>query len=255
MFGDVEYLPQGGYGPLMGIYYQLLLLQSGRLKVTMGWRSFELPVGSMVLLKPGNRIRLQFSRKSRTRHSWCTVHPDAIPASLKILLDRSNGPAPIPRSLQGLMETAFSTARISSAEVEGLRHHLGIALLHHYLCCCEKTKPKGASRSNAVDRAIDYVRSHYQDPLTVASLARAGGVTPTHLNKLFRDYLDTTPARYLWEVRTERGADLLLETSLTIAEAAYRAGFQNPFHFSRLIRKRYHMSPRKFRSRKWDKIL
>jgi AraC-like DNA-binding protein len=53
-------------------------------------------------------------------------------------------------------------------------------------------------------------------------------------------------------LRTERGIQMLVETGLTVAEIAYRCGFQSPFHFSRLATRLQGISPREIRRRAWE---
>jgi transcriptional regulator GlxA family with amidase domain len=65
--------------------------------------------------------------------------------------------------------------------------------------------------------------------------------------------MNTTPARYLWQFRIERGAAMLGETGHTVAEIAYRCGFQNPFHFSRLVKQHFGQSPKEIRRHAWSK--
>ncbi len=61
-----------------------------------------------------------------------------------------------------------------------------------------------------------------------------------------------TPARHLWKFRLERGVAMLEETGHTVAEIAYRCGFKNPFHFSRLIKQQAGRPPREIRRRAWS---
>ena len=77
-------------------------------------------------------------------------------------------------------------------------------------------------------------------------------VTPQHLTRLFRRHIQTTPMRYLWQRRTRHGVELLGGTGLSITEIADRIGFQSPFHFSRLVLRYYHDSPRRLRERLWS---
>jgi len=67
----------------------------------------------------------------------------------------------------------------------------------------------------------------------------------------FREALNMTPARYLWKLRGEQGVAMLAETGLSIAEIAYRCGFKNPYHFSRMVKTLQGTSPRTVRRKAW----
>ena len=47
------------------------------------------------------------------------------------------------------------------------------------------------------------------------------------------------------------GAKRVYDAGLTVAEVAYRCGFRNPFHFSRLVRAHQGLPPRDVRRRAW----
>jgi AraC-like DNA-binding protein len=56
----------------------------------------------------------------------------------------------------------------------------------------------------------------------------------------------------LWNVRLREGCRLLRQTGLSIAEVAYRVGFQTPYHFSRHVRQHAGMPPRAYRQSHWE---
>jgi AraC-like DNA-binding protein len=81
-------------------------------------------------------------------------------------------------------------------------------------------------------RARDLADRHYADPLDVAALASAAGVSKYHFIRCFASVYGTTPARYLTERRIERAQDLLRATNLTVTEICYMVGFASLGSFS-----------------------
>ena len=127
---------------------------------------------------------------------------------------------------------------------------LGLALLEEFIRMAREggdDKDLGTPH----ERARRWLDEHCAEPDALARAARAAAVTPQHLIRLFRTHYDTTPGRYLWSLRVERGAGLLTASGLTVAEIADRCGFKNPFHFSRLLRQKQGLSPRQLRQRAW----
>lgn len=68
-------------------------------------------------------------------------------------------------------------------------------------------------------------------------LAAMLGLSPSYISRLFRRYFHTTPYQYLQRRKVDYAEALLREGGLTVAHAAARAGFQDPFHFSRVFKK------------------
>jgi transcriptional regulator GlxA family with amidase domain len=133
----------------------------------------------------------------------------------------------------------------------GLVESLGLATLQEYLFAAGRGATDREEEPDALRRALDWVGQEGHRSVDLRTLAREAGVSPAQLVKLFRRHLGTTPIRHVWETRTRRGAQLLRETGLTVAEVAFRCGFQTPFHFSRWVRDLYGLPPRALRSREW----
>jgi AraC-like DNA-binding protein len=94
--------------------------------------------------------------------------------------------------------------------------------------------------------AREYIDQHLQDEGLVAQdVAAHIGISERHLRRLFADR-DATVADYVQQRRLEQAHRLLqAETArrLTIAEIAYRCGFSNHAHFSRVFKRRYSLTP------------
>ncbi|MGE4408965.1 MAG: AraC family transcriptional regulator [Sphingobium sp.] len=82
-----------------------------------------------------------------------------------------------------------------------------------------------------VRRAEAFIHSDYAEPLTLANIATAAGVPPRTLLASFRKFRETSPIRYLRDVRLDAARTALCNgTANTIADAATSAGL---FHFGR----------------------
>ena len=73
-------------------------------------------------------------------------------------------------------------------------------------------------------RAKDLADSRYFEPLTVADLARAAGLSPAHFSREFQRTFGEAPHRYLLTRRLERAAALLRNTDRTVTEICFAVG-------------------------------
>ncbi|MFC8045518.1 helix-turn-helix transcriptional regulator [Nocardia sp. NPDC057353] len=105
----------------------------------------------------------------------------------------------------------------------------------------------GAASDTALGRATDYLHAHAAEPVTVADIAAAAGVTPRALQYAFRTHHDTTPLGYLREIRLGRAhSDLLAAIAgdgQTVAGIALHWGFSSPGRFAAAYQQRYGVSP------------
>ena len=78
-------------------------------------------------------------------------------------------------------------------------------------------------------------------------MAAIAAISPSHLIRLFKKQLDTTPHDYLLRRRITRAKELLAETTLTSATIAAQVGFNSESNFSYRFSKMVGQSPRAYR--------
>ncbi len=79
-------------------------------------------------------------------------------------------------------------------------------------------------------------------------MQRLAAVSPEHLARTFRRYLDKTPTEFVNELRLNYAANLLAHSDLPILQVASAAGFESLSHFYRLFAVRFGESPARFRA-------
>jgi AraC family transcriptional regulator len=85
-------------------------------------------------------------------------------------------------------------------------------------------------------------------PLRLDGIARAACLSPFHLHRLFARAFGETPHAYTTRRRLERARRLLAETEMPVTLACLECGFQSLGSFSALFRKRFGLSPSRFRA-------
>lgn len=100
-----------------------------------------------------------------------------------------------------------------------------------------------------LDKALECIRHEYDQPLTVASLAKKVNMSRARFHVHFENTLGVSPMRYVRIKRMEKAKELLLTTDMDMAHIAQAVGYADPFHFSRNFRKTVGISPRGYRQR------
>jgi len=88
----------------------------------------------------------------------------------------------------------------------------------------------------SVSRVVGYLSTHFGENLSVDHLARAAGISGSHLAHLFRPETGMTIRTYLTKVRVEIARDLVMHTDENLADIAAAAGFFDASHLSRVFR-------------------
>lgn len=251
LFGDVVYEPSGTCGPRVQQDYQLVVLVEGGAAVDVDGQRRVLRPGEVGLFLPGKREVFTFATDKKSHHTWCAVHPSLVSAELAERCRRAAPVLPVSRRLDQLLELGLSMPLTGGAQADGLIDALGFAVLQAYLFTDTRQERRATDEPDALRRALAWLGEKGHGAVDLPALARAAGVSPAQLVKLFKRHLGTTPIRYLWETRTRRGAQLLCETGLTVGEVAYRCGFQTPFHFSRWCKALHGVGPKALRVQAW----
>jgi len=90
---------------------------------------------------------------------------------------------------------------------------------------------------------IELMEANIAEPLSLSEISVMTGISRRHVERLFRQHLGRSPARYYLDVRLERARRLLRHSNLPIVEVAIAAGFVSASHFSKRYRERYGLSP------------
>lgn len=96
-------------------------------------------------------------------------------------------------------------------------------------------------------RCMEYIRSHYQEPITLADGAALLSVTPEHFCRLFRKYTGQTFHGYVSQVRMTCFYRDLMQTEETVTALLERHGITGYKVFLRRFRECYGTSPQKLR--------
>lgn len=98
----------------------------------------------------------------------------------------------------------------------------------------------------AVKRAMEFLRAHSADAPRLEDIAKASGLSPFHLLRVFADTTGQTPHAFLTQLRVDR-ARTLLGSSLPLARIAAECGFADQSHLTRLFRRQCGVTPGHFR--------
>lgn len=119
-----------------------------------------------------------------------------------------------------------------------------------YEVLIELARGTTADKPAEVLHAMDFVRRQLAAPLRLADIARASGTSVRTCNRLFARNLGMSPIEFLITQRMAMAREMLVNTSLPVKQVAAATGYDDPFHFSRQVRKRFGMSPRDLRDRR-----
>jgi AraC-like DNA-binding protein len=91
-------------------------------------------------------------------------------------------------------------------------------------------------RSARMEEILRFVESRLFGPLGRQHIAEQFGITPEHVNYLFRRELGVTPGQFIHRERCLRAYQLIHDRRMSVKDAAQAVGYNDPFHFSRIFK-------------------
>jgi len=105
-----------------------------------------------------------------------------------------------------------------------------------------------AELSRHLLRARDFIDSNYEQPLSIADIARAAHLSSAHFARQFRAAFGETPHQYLSSRRLERAASLLRNTDYSVAYICISVGFASVGSFTSAFGRVYGLTPTRYRA-------
>ena len=111
----------------------------------------------------------------------------------------------------------------------------------------KKPSPLPDESGDLFSRLLSYVNLHYSEPLQLSTLAQHFYINESYCSSLFHARLGMTYSAYIRQLRLEKAASLLRETTLPIKEISSRVGYSDFLYFSKSFHRQYEMAPTEYR--------
>lgn len=101
-----------------------------------------------------------------------------------------------------------------------------------------------------VSKAIQYLANNYADPdLSANEMADKLSITPSYFSKIFKEYTNATFPEYIASIRLDKAKEMLLQyPNQEIVEIGSKVGYNNASYFTAAFKKKYGITPSKFRA-------
>ena len=107
--------------------------------------------------------------------------------------------------------------------------------------------------SKYVVLAVDYIRAHVQEPITVEQVANELSVNASYLSKLFKKEMGKSISEYIRDSKIEIAEHMLRHLDDTSLQIANYLGFSSQSHFIQVFRKQTGMTPEEYRKKHYHK--
>jgi AraC-like DNA-binding protein len=99
------------------------------------------------------------------------------------------------------------------------------------------------SQFNKITRAVDWLRTHYTEPLRMDELAQRTNMSVSSLHHHFKEVTSLSPLQYQKQLRLHEARRLLVGQACDVGSAARQVGYESASHFSREYNRLFGASP------------
>ncbi len=123
-------------------------------------------------------------------------------------------------------------------------------LFHNWIRELMRDAEEGAARHvpEKIRQVKQYLDQHAQSRITLRGLSEKSGMSIPYLSAEFKRHYNDSPINYLIGAKLRQARKLLLNQNLQISEIARCVGYEDIFHFSKLFKKHFGLSPRAMRN-------
>ena len=108
---------------------------------------------------------------------------------------------------------------------------------------------KSYKHLNRLTDITNYIKENYEGDISLESLAKIFGYSPTYLSKMFQKYAKVSYREYLQSIRLERACAELVNTNHMLGDIAINNGFANSKAFAKAFKKKNDILPSEYRKR------
>jgi len=230
-------------------FHSIEYVAHGNGKLKLGRRSFDLQPGSVFSYAPGIAQHIT----SDVQKPLVKYFVDFTGDHTKQWLRRCHLPAGSvtnifpPTEIQPLFDELIRNGQRGTRQTPELCRQLlaclGLKLL-------ETRAPLKNADSLAFTTYLncrEYISTHYQQLRTLEQIAHENHVDTAYVCRLFRRYDDQSPYQFLMRLKMNAAAGQLAQPGALVKNVAAELGFTNPFHFSRVFKSVFAVSPDAFR--------
>jgi AraC-like DNA-binding protein len=135
----------------------------------------------------------------------------------------------------------------SVLELMSILHDLSISRNFRTLSDASFNKEKTFYNSRRIEKIMEFVNTNFSQNVTLGDAAKIAGMTEVSISRFFKLRTGKTFVETLNDIRLGHASRMLIETTQSVNEIAYKCGFNNMSNFNRIFKKKKDCTPNDFR--------
>ncbi|MDT0549557.1 AraC family transcriptional regulator [Streptomyces lonegramiae] len=207
-------------------------------ELSLGQSVHAIRPGHVSLVPPNTEVHFHYRGRSEHFYVHLRLHDGGTARVVPVMQDAAAESTRLADLLRHAVTAMPASPSRASAEVWAALWRIA-----------ELPRSDGAGRHHPfVAAAQGYIEEHLAGPLSVPDVARAVGISHTHLTRVFRAETGLTVVSYVRRRRLQHARHLLLSSTLSITAIAGAVGITDLQAFNKACRRELGASPRHIRA-------
>ena len=235
-------------------FYEIILVMSGEVSVSIENKSFYVKSGGFVLIAPGEYHSVVAADESEYRRITLLFEEFVIPRGVKraFLESCKHNPVGYHDDMPGLLLRLASAMRAEDGAIEGYAELIEAIITETFYLVSSSGGERVADAGGEGDRLLElmlaYISSHITEKITLDDIANAALVSKFAVCHIFKNKMHTTFKQYLLQKKVSYAAHLI-QSGMTAGEAAKAVGYDNYAGFYKVYKKFLTKAPSDKKSR------
>lgn len=230
--------------------YLYIYIKHGHLKLNTEGKSYTLSEGFSCILSPKFTHQYTFPKEKLNEHYYVFFGGYGVPQLLDDLhlnnhcvffCDKHH-------SFSEKILTIYNNFKTNKFKYSTINSSLLLQILTNISISHNKISLQ--AQNTKILPAIQHMQNNYTEHLSIKEYADLCSMSESNFLKLFKKEKNTTPQKYIANVKLNIAKELLTTTNLSIVEISENIGFENPYHFSNFFKKSTTLSPLNYRKQK-----
>lgn len=241
--------------PYGRVDYHVLYIEEGVCYATVLGREVVASAGALVFFFPGEKQKYRFRADTPSISHYLHFSGTSPAALLSEIKEGSTrvfhiGKSASIEALLFRLEEEYALSLPKSKEVtQGYLYAL-LALFMRKITLADSESEEASKKITAICRTM---LATLGEDLSISEYARRCHLSESRFTHLFREVMGKSPIRYLTDARLQKAEELLLYSTLSVAEVGEAVGVKNSYYFSRFFKKHTGLSPSEYRTKKQEK--
>ena len=226
--------------------WEFLFVKNGELTYTVNGIAFDVNPNCLIISRPGAVHTLRTKGSVHYERHGFVVAESLLNREILEKLSEDAHVLNIAENsiIQGIFEKlGFYVSNLQGQLLEDMLRNLVSELwVNIYLEAQAPTQPTTAHANPVILRAIDFIRHHIREAVTVQQVSDALFITPSHLHHCFVKYMSITPKQYIMLQKLQLVQQALINAA-NPTEICRHYGFANYSTFYRNYQKIYGCCP------------